>query len=592
MKKLLFITMLLFTSSIIAQQLDSLCLTAPSSTHLLDLEAIKGLDHSNDIFYVKLYIHVLRKETEPKLGQTKEDVNRQLQYLYDDFDPLGIHFVWFGDINYIDNDEYYGHVADNISAIFNTNSHSDGIDIYFFDVEQGNQNGGFGLANDIGGSALMVGGAHRGRKEGGQHIPLSWYKIVSHEMGHVLFFWHTHHGTFDEGTGNECPELVNGSNGTTCGDYIADTPADPNIMFANYNSCEIIEDPNNYIPDFDANGDPYQPDTSNLMSYTYPTCMEGFTYGQKKRMKNAIWYLPVLHNTLLENYTYIRPDDNCFVCGFQTFKVYSSVDLNHLYPISSENVTSEIIEQTNDYITIKVTNLLGNDKGERGHVYIVNSGKGMIVAAQQIWVGKPQTVPDDTLNGPTEVSSGGLATHKIDDGNLRLDGIETYNWDFPEPNESWVFFGGPPPNDPIIWEYSYISKYVPKVTSSVGNQTGYVTVRGENPCGLGSNGDIPNELCVENIDDPEGDICDDGIPPIIYYPNPADSLLSIDLSLQDYDIFTVTVYNDSQVAVYTDQSENVVKTIDTFNLANGTYYLHIYDSSNELILSRILIINH
>jgi len=78
---------------------------------------------------------------------------------------------------------------------------------------------------------------------------------------------------------------------------------------------------------------------------------------------------------------------------------------------------------------------------------------------------------------------------------------------------------------------------------------------------------------------------------IIYYPNPANDLLQIDLSLQDYKVFDIVVYNNSQVAVYTDQSTNVVKTLDTFNLSNDTYYLHIYDGDN-LILSKILIINH
>lgn len=51
------------------------------------------------------------------------------------------------------------------------------------------------------------------------------------------------------------------------------------------------------------------------------------------------------------------------------------------------------------------------------------------------------------------------------------------------------------------------------------------------------------------------------------------------------------IYDQNQTAVYTGQSENVVKTIDVANLNNGTYYLHIYDSSS-MILNAILIINH
>jgi len=116
-------------------------------------------------------------------------------------------------------------------------------------------------------------------------------------------------------------------------------------------------------------------------------------------------------------------------------------------------------------------------------------------------------------------------------------------------------------------------------------------VRGLNPCGEGLYGAY-NELCVENSDDPEGDTCTPPIPqPIYYYPNPSSTILEIDLSLQDYKIFDVFIYDEYQTVKYYDQSTNVVKSVDTFNLTNGTYYLHIYDGS-DLILSAILIINH
>ena len=60
--------------------------------------------------------------------------------------------------------------------------------------------------------------------------PLTRSHVISHEMGHVLYLWHTHHGTFNEGgNDNPCPELVNGSNSATCGDYVTDTPADPHL---------------------------------------------------------------------------------------------------------------------------------------------------------------------------------------------------------------------------------------------------------------------------------------------------------------------------------------------------------------------------
>ena len=64
---------------------------------------------------------------------------------------------------------------------------------------------------------------------------------VAHEMGHCLGLYHTHNGTGDN---NGTPELVNGSNSSTAGDYITDTPADPNrwngfgVYWRGFNRCQ------------------------------------------------------------------------------------------------------------------------------------------------------------------------------------------------------------------------------------------------------------------------------------------------------------------------------------------------------------------
>ena len=64
-------------------------------------------------------------------------------------------------------------------------------------------------------------------------------------MGHCLGLYHTHYGTFEEARCVSdcqpatvfvgCQELVNGSNGDICGDYVQDTPADPLAFFTNIN---------------------------------------------------------------------------------------------------------------------------------------------------------------------------------------------------------------------------------------------------------------------------------------------------------------------------------------------------------------------
>jgi hypothetical protein len=112
-------------------------------------------------------------------------------------------------------------------------------------------------------------------------IPVIDTPFISHEMGHVLGLWHTFHGTDPEQTTtdpNACPELPDGSNGEDCGDYISDTPADPNLNFeVNPDTCEWTQDFGQFMPS-----------TDNFMAYTHPNCMDDFTTIQVQTMKHAL----------------------------------------------------------------------------------------------------------------------------------------------------------------------------------------------------------------------------------------------------------------------------------------------------------------
>jgi hypothetical protein len=100
-------------------------------------------------------------------------------------------------------------------------------------------------------------------------------KTLAHEMGHYFGLLHTF-----EGSGTE---LVNGSNCTTAGDLICDTPADPYVDG---------DDPANYVDGTckfismlkDGNGDYYDPIVGNIMSYYPDNCECGFTHDQYMKM--------------------------------------------------------------------------------------------------------------------------------------------------------------------------------------------------------------------------------------------------------------------------------------------------------------------
>lgn len=102
-------------------------------------------------------------------------------------------------------------------------------------------------------------------------------RTIAHEMGHFFSLKHTF-----EGNGTE---LVNGANCATAGDGICDTPGDPYIAgepLGNYVTpdCKFISEKT------DANGEYYNPDLGNIMSY-YECGSCGFTWEQLNRMAQA-----------------------------------------------------------------------------------------------------------------------------------------------------------------------------------------------------------------------------------------------------------------------------------------------------------------
>lgn len=98
---------------------------------------------------------------------------------------------------------------------------------------------------------------------------------LTHEMGH---YWGLAH-PFEGGD-----ELVDGSNCQTANDQICDTPADPYVPFQDP-SLYVDGDCIFYAELQDANGDWYDPDVGNIMSY-YP-CACHFSYEQYWRMANT-----------------------------------------------------------------------------------------------------------------------------------------------------------------------------------------------------------------------------------------------------------------------------------------------------------------
>ena len=253
-----------------------------------------------------MYFHVIR-QADGTGGQSYSNVTEAYNILNNDFNPQRIFFIWDGIVDYIDDLALYNLANPNV---FLLNNHIDGIDIYLF---PDSNNDPKGLANGVGvSSELYVSGTYWRSP----HPSLITSHVVSHEMGHVLNLFHTHHGTFVGERGPyDCAEFVNGSNSLSCGDYIEDTPADPNLNFDvnpisySWNGSGV-----------DGNGDFYKPDTKLIMSYTDIRCMEYFTPMQGKVMRTAINDLTFLQSTIIAA---MNPSltGNTTICDSATYNI-------------------------------------------------------------------------------------------------------------------------------------------------------------------------------------------------------------------------------------------------------------------------------
>jgi len=298
MKRIKLWSILLLVSCSFGVSAQNFCLTPSDIPEFLRTipQNRYVVTRSNDTYVVRIFFHIIRQSNGTG-GQTTSEVNAAFDILKADYRPHGICFELLG-IDEIWDSNYYNA---NISFIcnpmlgladcdgdgkfdnFHPNSHANAIDIYLFANDRLHS----GMAAGIPASALVIGGNAYG-------INLVTSRVLSHEMGHCLGLYHTFHGLCEGG----CRELVDGSNCTSCGDFVCDTPADPQTHQVNQNTC-LWNGSTCGVPNKDANGDPYNPNTSLIMAYISPNCMQYHTTGQFDRMRAMIANSPILQNVIV-----------------------------------------------------------------------------------------------------------------------------------------------------------------------------------------------------------------------------------------------------------------------------------------------------
>jgi hypothetical protein len=188
------------------------------------------------------------------------------------FAPIGVSFklckvdyIYNFQFDMIDDTKFTGNRDDLLSQFWVANR----INLFYVSSLSG--------PNGLEGGDADLGGITSSQKVG--IVIVKGGAALTHEMGHYFNLSHTFGDPPPVST-----ELVNGSNCAISGDSICDTPADPYTLGSNYvdGNCSFI------YTGKDANGDYYDPDVSNIMSY-YGGCRCKFTYQQYERM--AKYYL-------------------------------------------------------------------------------------------------------------------------------------------------------------------------------------------------------------------------------------------------------------------------------------------------------------
>lgn len=208
-------------------------------------------------------------------GENYETVNAGLAQLNGYFTPAGIQFYIAPDgLIEVKNDQLFDINTSEMRAEMYSLMKTDAINIFLINTGRDNVNPTFA------GQAPLP-----STSKNDNWIVVQWRFLTNritfpHEMGHYLGLYHPH----DNPTGG-ARELVDGSNCSTAGDYVCDTPADPFDLVrvpvgAQPSTCQYTYDIK------DANGQLYRPLLNNIMAYWFCAPFS-FTNGQYERMKTV-----------------------------------------------------------------------------------------------------------------------------------------------------------------------------------------------------------------------------------------------------------------------------------------------------------------
>jgi hypothetical protein len=191
------------------------------------------------------------------------------------FEQVNVEIYEYSPTLFVDNDFFYNDCSTSTQwdTLKRVAPAAEAINVYWVPDESGFGYCGVSAFPGSGSQGIIMNNAC-----GGLSQPFN--STIVHEIGHYFNLFHTHESAF----GVECP---NENNCSTAGDLLCDTPADPNV-YLHVSPAPACTYDNYAATPAECDATPYNPPTTNLMSYSTKACEKFFTPQQIDRFRLVV----------------------------------------------------------------------------------------------------------------------------------------------------------------------------------------------------------------------------------------------------------------------------------------------------------------